>query len=138
MQQRYSKWVKKNEKKNKKMISVGEKSTKNVKMKKIIEKKSSEKKKNFHTMMFEIVDVKNSNAKIFMKYHFDDTTTTFDNFMKFFFEFENFLREKNATQTHKKIQKKRVRKRTKTKISRRRRRGKQMNEFLFFIWYLYK
>ena len=62
------------------MISAGEKSTKNVKMKKIIKKKSSKEKKNFDTIIFEIVDVKNSNAVIFIKYHIDDTTTISGNF----------------------------------------------------------
>ena len=57
-------------------------------------------------MMFEIVNVKNSDAKIFMKYHIDDTTTISNNFTKFFFEFENFLKKENAAQTHEKKQKK--------------------------------
>ena len=69
-------------KKNEKMINVDEKSTKNVKMKKIIKKKFSKKKENFDTMMFKVVDVENSNAVIFMKYHIDDTTTISDNFTK--------------------------------------------------------
>ena len=41
------------------MINVDEKSTKNVKMKKVVKKKFSKEKENFNTMMFEIVDVKN-------------------------------------------------------------------------------
>ena len=57
------------------MINVDEKSAKNVKMKKIMKEKSSKKKENFNTMMFGIVDVKDSNAVIFIKYHIDDTTT---------------------------------------------------------------
>ena len=73
---------KKNEKKNEKMINVGEESAKDVKMKKIMKKEFSKKKKNFDTMMFEIADVKDSNAVIFMKYHIDDTTTTSNNFTK--------------------------------------------------------
>ena len=72
----------KKEKKNEKMINVGEKSTKNVKMKKIMKKTFSKKKENFNTMMFEIVDVKNSNAEIFMKYHINDTTTISNSFTK--------------------------------------------------------
>ena len=50
------------------MINVDEKSTKDVKIKRIIEKKFSKEKENFDTMMFEIVDVKKLNAKIFIKY----------------------------------------------------------------------
>ena len=72
---------KKKEKKNKKMINVDEKPAKDVKMKKIIKKKFS-KKEDLDTMMFEIVDVKNSNAMIFIKYHIDDTTTISSSFMK--------------------------------------------------------
>ena len=72
----------KKEKKNKKMINVDEKSTKDVKMKRIIKKKFSKKKENLDTMMFEIVDVKNSNAVIFMKYYIDDTTTISSSFTK--------------------------------------------------------
>ena len=73
---------KKNEKKNKKMISVGEKSAENVKMKKIVKKKFLKKKEDLDTMMFKIVDVKNSNAVIFMKYHINDTMTISSNFTK--------------------------------------------------------
>ena len=73
---------KKKEKKNEKMINVGEKSTEDVKMKKIIKKKFSKKKKNFDTMMFEIVDVKDSNAVTFMKYHINDTTTISSSFTR--------------------------------------------------------
>ena len=65
----------KKEEKNEKMINVGEESAKDVKMKRIVKKKFSEKEENFDTMMFEIVGVENSNAVIFMKYHIDDTTT---------------------------------------------------------------
>ena len=57
-------------------------------------------------MIFEIVDVKNSNAKIFMKYHINDITIISSSFTKFFFEFKNFLKKKSATQTHEKKQKK--------------------------------
>ena len=72
----------KKEEKNEKMINVGEKSTKNVKMKKIVKKEFLKKKENLDTMMFEIVDVKNSNAIIFMKYHIDDTTTISNSFTR--------------------------------------------------------
>ena len=72
----------KKEKKNEKMINVDEESAKDVKMKRIIKKKFSKKKENFDTMMFEIADVKNSNAMIFMKYHIDDTTTISSSFTK--------------------------------------------------------
>ena len=64
------------------MINADEKSAKNVKMKKIIKKESLKKEENFDTIMFEIVDVKNSNAMIFMKYHIDDTTTISSSFRK--------------------------------------------------------
>ena len=72
----------KKEEKNEKMINVGEKSTRNVKMKRIVKKEFSKKKENLDTMMFEIVDVKNSNAEIFMKYYVNDTTTISNNFTK--------------------------------------------------------
>ena len=71
----------KKKEKNEKMINVDEKSTKDVKMKKIMKKKFS-KKENFDTMMFEIVDVKNSNAVIFMKYHINDTMTISSSFTR--------------------------------------------------------
>ena len=64
------------------MINAGEKSTKNVKMKKIVKEKFSKEKKDLDTMMFEIVDVKNSNAVTFMKYYIDDTMTTSGSFTK--------------------------------------------------------
>ena len=72
----------KKKKKNEKMINVGEESTKNVKMKKIVKEKFSKEKKNLDTMMSEIVDVKNSNAVTFMKYHIDDTITISSSFTK--------------------------------------------------------
>ena len=70
------------EKKNEKIINVGEESTKDVKMEKIVKEKFSKKKKNFDTMMFEIVDVKNSDAVTFMKYYIHNTTTISSNFTK--------------------------------------------------------
>ena len=79
------------------MINVDEKLTKNVKMKKIVKKRSAKKKKIFNTIMFKVVDVKNSNAKTFMKYYIDDTTTISSNFTKFSFEFKNFLKKESAT-----------------------------------------
>ena len=88
------------------MMNVDEKSMKNIKMKKIVKKRFSKKKKNFDIIMFEIVDVKNSNAEIFMKYHINDTTTISNNFIKFFFEFKSFLNKESTTQTQEKEQKK--------------------------------
>ena len=64
------------------MISADEKPTKNVKMKRIMKEKFSKKKENFDTMMFEIADVKDSNAVTFMKYYIDNTTTISNNFTK--------------------------------------------------------
>ena len=61
---------KEKEEKNEKMINVGEESAENVRMKKII-KKFSKKKENSDTMMSEVVDVENSNARILMKHHID-------------------------------------------------------------------
>ena len=97
-------------KKNEKMISVGEESTEDVKMKKIVKEKFSKEKKNFDTMMFRIVGVKNSNAVIFMKYYINDTTTISGSFTK----------EKSS-------------KKTRTRASKRRRRRRQMSKFLFFV-----
>ena len=71
----------KKKKKNEKMINAGEKSAENVKMKRIVKKEFS-KKENFDTMMFEIVDVKDSDAVILMKYHIDDTMTISNSFTK--------------------------------------------------------
>ena len=68
--------------KEKKMITVDEKSAENVKMKRIVKEKFSKKEKNFDTMMFEVVDVKNSNAMIFMKYYINDTTTISNSFTR--------------------------------------------------------
>ena len=73
---------KEKKKKNEKMISVGEKLTENVKMKKIVKKKFSKKEENLDTIMFEVVDVKNSNAVTFIKYYINDTTTISSNFTK--------------------------------------------------------
>ena len=93
--------MKKNEKKII-IINVDKKLTKNIKMKKIVEKKFSKKKENSDIMIFDVVDVKNSNAMIFIKYHINNTTTISSSFTKFFFEFINFLKEKNTMQTRKK------------------------------------
>ena len=72
----------KEKEKNEKMISAGEKSAENVKMKEIVKKKFSKEKENSDTIMFKIVDVKNSNAVIFMKYYINDTTTISSSFTK--------------------------------------------------------
>ena len=72
----------KKEKKNEKMISVDEKSTKNVKMKRIVKKKFSKKKEDLDTMMSGVVDVKDPNAVTFMKYHIDDTMTISSSFTR--------------------------------------------------------
>ena len=64
------------------MINADEKSTENVKMKRIMKKKFLKKKENFNTMMFETVDVKNPNAVTFMKYHINDTTTISGSFTR--------------------------------------------------------
>ena len=87
-------------------------------MKKIVEKIFLKKKRNFDTMMFDIVDVKNFNAEIFMKYYIDDITTISNNFMKFVFEFEDFLKKENAMQTYEKKQKKRIRKKREREFRR--------------------
>ena len=103
-------------KKNEKMISVDEKSTKNIKIKKVVEKRFLKKKENSDTIIFDDVDMKNSNTEIFIKYYIDDTTTTSSNFTKFFFEFESFLKKESVMQTHEKEQKKKkVRKKTRTR-----------------------
>ena len=70
------------EEKNEEMISAGEEPAEDVKMKKIVKEKFSKEKENLDTMMFEIVDVENPNAVIFMKYHIDDTMTTSGSFTK--------------------------------------------------------
>ena len=72
----------KKKKKNEKMINAGEKPAEDVKMKKIVKKEFSKEKENFDIMMFEAVDVKNSNAMTFMKYYIDDTTTISNSFTK--------------------------------------------------------
>ena len=82
--------------------------------------------------MFDVVDVKNSNAEIFMKYYIDDTTTISNSLTKFFLRFENFSKKKSAAQTHEKEQKKKKAQR-RTKVSRRRERKRKTNEFLFFV-----
>ena len=87
------------------MINIDEKLAKNVKMKEIVKKKFLKKKENFDTMIFDVVDVKNSNAIIFMKYHIENTTTISNNFTKLFFKFKSFLKKENTTQTQKKEQK---------------------------------
>ena len=110
---------KKKKEKNKKMINVDKKSTKDVKMKRIVKQRFSKKKENFDTMMFEVVNVNNSDAEIFMKYYIDDTTTISSSFTKFFFEFENFLKKKSAAQTHEKKLKKKNSKKNRERELRR-------------------
>ena len=64
------------------------------------------KKENFDIIIFDIVNVKNSNAMIFIKYYINDTTTILNNFTNFFFEFKSFLKKESATQMQKKSKKK--------------------------------
>ena len=74
--------MKKRKKKNKKMINVSEESTEDVKMKEIVKEKFSKKKEDLDIMMFGVVDMKDSNAMIFMKYYINDTTTISNSFTK--------------------------------------------------------
>ena len=69
------------EEENEKMISVDEESAEDVEMEKIVKEKFSE-EENLDTIMFEIVDVKDSDAVIFMKYYINDTTTISSSFTK--------------------------------------------------------
>ena len=75
----------------KKMININEKSTKNIKIKKIIEEKVSKKKMNSNTIMFENVNVKNPNTRTFIIFYIDNMTSFADTFTsKFLFKFKNF------------------------------------------------
>ena len=67
-------------------------------------------------MIFDVVDVKNSNAEIFIKYYINDTTTISSSFTKFFFEFENFLKKESTAQTHEKKQKKKFEEKRERKL----------------------
>ena len=100
-------------KKNKKnkMINVDEKLTKNVKMKRIVKKRFLKEKENCDTIMFDVVDVKNSNAIIFIKYHVDNTTTTSSSFTKSFFEFKSFFKKRVRRRRRRKSRKKKFKKR---------------------------
>ena len=68
----------------------------------------SKKKENSDIIMFDVVDVKNSNAEIFMKYYIDDIITISNSITKIFFEFESFLKKESAAQMQKKKQKKKL------------------------------
>ena len=94
-------------------MNIDEKSTKNVKIKKIIEKNFSKKKKDLNTI-FEIVNVKNLITRTFMIYHIDNTIIISNIITKFFFKFENFLKKADATQT--KMKKKKFKKRKEKKF----------------------
>ena len=48
-------------------------------------------------MIFDDVDVKNSNAMVFIKYHINDTITISNHFTKFCLKFENFLKKEDMT-----------------------------------------
>ena len=76
------------------MINVDEKSAKDVKIKRIVENEFLKKKEDFDIIIFEIVDVKNSNAEISIKYHIDNTTTTSSSFTKFFFRIRKLFIER--------------------------------------------
>ena len=115
------------------MINVDEKSTENIKIKKIIEKKSLKKKENSDIMMFDVVNVKNSNVKSFMKYYINDTMTISNSFTKFFFEFENFLKEKERDVNTREITEKKSLKKNENESFEKTKEKKQMNEFLFLF-----
>ena len=78
------------------MMNADEKPTKNVKMEKMIKKRFLKKKANLNTMMFESVNVKNLNARTFMIFYINDTTSFANIFiLKQLFEFENFSEIEN-------------------------------------------
>ena len=67
-------------------------------MKKMIEEKFSKEKINSNTMMFEGVNVKNSNAQTFIMFYIIDTTSFASIIIsKFLLEFESFLKVENKT-----------------------------------------
>ena len=75
-------------------------------MKRIVKEKFLKKKENSDTMIFNVIDAKNSNAIILIKYHINDMIIISSNFIKISFEFKNLKKKENATQTQKKEQKK--------------------------------
>ena len=93
------------------MMSVDEKSTKNLKMKNMIEKNFS------NTMIFESINMKTSNAQTII-FHIDDSTSFTNIFIsKPLLEFESFLKIENEmstkVQTKEKNSKKKFQKRKK-------------------------
>ena len=78
------------------MINIDKKPTEKVKMKRIIEKKFLKKEVNSNTIIFESVNMKNSNARTFIIFYINDTTLFASILIsKFLFEFENFLKIEN-------------------------------------------
>ena len=128
----------KNEK-NEMMISIGEKSTENVKMKKIVKKIFKEGKKfkydDIRYRQCKELEYKNFYKILYRRHNYD-----LEQLYKILFRIQNFFKRKKRTQTQKKEQKKkktrkktRARKRTRTKVSRKQRKRRQINEFLSFI-----
>ena len=103
------------------------------KNKKNIEKKFLKKKKYSETMMFEIVDVKNSNVKIFIKYYIDDIMTILNNFTKKFFEFINFLKKENVVQTYAHEKKLKKNSKENENESFEKAKKKKTNKWIFFL-----
>ena len=65
-----------------------------------LKKKNLKRKMNSNTIMFENVNVKNSNARIFIMFYIDDTTLSASILiLKSLFKFESFLKIKNKTST---------------------------------------
>ena len=84
--------MKKRRRKNKKIVNIDEQSTKNVKIKKIIEKKFSKKKINSDMIMFEDINVRKLNVQTFIMFYINDTTSFANIFIsKSLLEFENSL-----------------------------------------------
>ena len=71
-----------------------------MKIKKIIENKFFKKKVTSNGIVFESVNVKNTNARIFMMFYIDNTTSFANTFIsKFLFEFKDFSNIENDAST---------------------------------------
>ena len=100
------------------MINVDEKLTKNVKMKKIVEKRFSKKKKNSDTMMLEIVNMKNSNAKSFYKISHRWHDYDFKQLHEIFFRIREFFKERERGAEAREKVKKKIEKERERELSR--------------------
>ena len=135
MQQRCNKWMKKKEWKDDKCRWEADEEREDEKnyWKKIFEEEREFWYNNARNRRCEEHEYKNF-YEISHRWHDDNL----EEFHEILFRIRRFFKRRECDADARENTKKKIRRKTRTRVSRRWKKRKQMNEFLFFVWRLYK